>query len=572
MRTSQLFYKTSKNTNKEATVLSYELLEKAGYIFKIAKGIYTYTPLLCRVASKMMHIVREELNAIGGQELVLPILHPAEFWQQTGRWEAFRSEGLLYTLVDREDKEFCLAPTHEEIISLFVSQWLSGRKQLPIHLYQITTKFRDEIRPRFGLMRAKEFLMEDSYTFSDSPEQMEEQYALIRQAYQNIFNRLELKYIIVEADGGKIGKGKSEEFHVLCSLGEDTLCVSGNYGANIETAVAHPPQYTYDTTLLPMEEIETPNIRTIEQLTDFFSLPAYKIMKTLVFKCLHQGKESFVAVGIRGDRQVNLTKVRAIFDADECFLASDEEIQQHLGTEKGFVGPLHCPIPFYGDETTRKMTNFICAGNVKDKHYKNVNWLRDIPLPQYADFLLTEAGDGCPENQNAPYEIFSGVEVAHIFNLGTRYTECFDVGFQDEYGKKQICWMGSYGIGIGRTLAACIEQLADDRGIIWPRAIAPFDISVLYNGGDLPAKQEAEKLYEQLLHSGYSPLLDDRNERLGFKLKDSDLIGIPYKLILGKTFHNSGILEIESRSHQKFSLEPRNFLNWCKAHLLNSSS
>ncbi|ANG66305.1 proline--tRNA ligase [Chlamydia gallinacea] len=566
MRTSQLFYKTSKNANKDAAVLSYELLEKAGYIVKTAKGIYIYTPLFCRVAQKMMHIVREELNAIGGQELVLPILHPAELWQRTGRWTAFCSEGLLYTLVDREDRELCLAPTHEEMISLFVSQWLSGKKQLPLHLYQIATKFRDEIRPRFGLMRAREFLMEDSYTFSDSPEQMEEQYALVRQAYQNIFDRLGLKYVIVEADGGKIGKGKSEEFHILCSLGEDTLCVSGDYGANIETAVACPPEYTYDTLELPKEEVITPNIRTIEQLTDFFSLPPHKILKTLVFKLSHQGTESFVAVGIRGDRQINPTKVRSFFNADECSLASDEEIQQHLGTEKGFIGPLNCPIPFYGDKTTQVMTNFICAGNVPDKHYKNINWSRDLPSPQYADFLLAEAGDGCPANNNAPYEIFSGVEVAHIFNLGTRYTECFDVGFQDNHGKKQICWMGTYGIGIGRTLAACIEQLADDHGIVWPSAIAPFDISILYNGGDLHAEKVAEQLYEQLIQSGYSPLLDDRNERLGFKLKDSDLIGIPYKLILGKTFHNSGVLELESRLKQKFSIEPKNFLNWCEAH------
>lgn len=567
MKTSQLFYKTSKNANKEASVLSYELLEKAGYIFKTAKGIYTYTPLFWRVALKMMDIIREELNAIGGQELVLPILHPAELWQKTGRWEAFRSEGLLYTVKDREDKEFCLAPTHEEIVSMFVSQWLSGRKQLPIHLYQIATKFRDEIRPRFGLMRAKEFLMEDSYTFSDSPEQMNEQYAKLRQAYQNIFDRLEIQYVIVEADGGKIGKGKSEEFHVLSSLGEDTLCVSGHYGANIEAAVAQPPQYTYDKDYLPIEEVDTPDVRTIENLQDFFSVPPYRIMKTLVVKLSYGEKEKFTAIGIRGDRQINLTKIGSKLNADACSLASDEEIQKHLGVEKGFIGPLNCPIDFYADETTQCMTNFICAGNVKDKHYKNVNWDRDIPRPEYADFLLAEAGDLCPTNNHAPYEIFKGVEVAHIFNLGTRYTEGFDVVFQDEQGKPQSCWMGTYGIGIGRTLAACIEQLADDRGIVWPKAIAPFDISILYNGGDTACEEAAEKIYKELQGYGYAPLLDDRNERLGFKLKDSDLIGIPYKLILGKTFLNSGMLEIESRSIEKFSVEPKDFVHWCKRHL-----
>ncbi|WP_375793555.1 proline--tRNA ligase [Chlamydia sp. 12-01] len=566
MKTSQLFYKTSKNANKEAAVLSYELLEKAGYIFKTAKGIYTYTPLFWRVALKMMDIIREELNTIGGQELVLPILHPAELWQKTGRWEAFRSEGLLYTLTDREGKELCLAPTHEEVVSMFVSQWLSGRKQLPIHLYQIATKFRDEIRPRFGLMRAREFLMEDSYTFSDSPEQMNEQYAKLRQAYQNIFDRLEIKYVIVEADGGKIGKGKSEEFHVLCSLGEDTICVSGAYGANIEAAVSQPQQYAYDKEHLPIEEVVTPDVRTIENLQDFFSLPSHRIIKTLVVKLSYGEKNKFAAIGIRGDRQINLTKIRSKLNADECILASDEEIQKNLGTEKGFIGPLNCPIEFYADETTRCMTNFVCAGNTKDKHYKNVNWDRDISRPEYADFLLAEAGDLCPANGNAPYEIFEGVEVAHIFNLGVRYTECFEVGFQNEQGEQQTCWMGTYGIGIGRTLAACIEQLADDRGIVWPKAIAPFDITILYNGGDSVSQEAAEKIYGDLQNRGYAPLLDDRNERLGFKLKDSDLIGIPYKLILGKTFQSSGILEIESRSREKFSIEPKDFFNWCENH------
>ncbi len=569
MKASQLFYKTSKNANKDAAVLSYELLEKAGYVLKIAKGIYTYTPLFSRVLLKMSEIIREELNAIGGQEVVLPILHPEELWQQTGRWQAFKSENLLYTVTDREKKEFCLAPTHEEVISFFVAQWLSNRKQLPVHLYQIGTKFRDEIRPRFGLMRAKEFLMEDSYTFSSSAEQMDDQYDKLRHAYCKIFNRLGLKYVIVEADGGKIGKGKSEEFHVLCSLGEDTICVSGNYGANIETAAAIPSAFSYSQELLPKQEVSTPNIRSIEELENFFSLPPQQIVKTLVVKLLYGEEEKFVAICIRGDRQLNTTKVCAKLQADDCLFATDEEILQHVGTEKGFLGPLNSPIPVYADETTRPMTNFLCAGNIKDVHFQNVNWERDIPTPEFHDFLLAEAGDICPKTQ-APYEIFQGVEVAHIFNLGTRYTESFSVTFQEEQGKEQVAWMGTYGIGVGRTLAACIEQQADERGIVWPAAVAPFQISILYNGGDSSSAEIANSIYQSLNQLRYEPLLDDRDERLGFKLKDSDLIGLPYKLIIGKSFHSSQLLEIESRSGEKFSVAPEELSAWCQQHLTQS--
>lgn len=567
MRTSLLFYRTSKNANKEASVLSYELLQKAGYLFKTSKGIYSYTPLFQRVILKMTEIIREELNAIGGQEVCLPLLQPAELWEKTGRWKAFLSEKLLYVLKDRENKAMCLAPTHEEVVSEFVAQWLTGREQLPIHLYQIGTKFRDEIRPRFGLMRAKEFLMEDSYTFSDSPEQMEEQYAKLRLAYQRIFDRLNLKYVIVAADGGKIGKGKSEEFHVLCSLGEDTICVSGSYGANVEAAQAIPPSYVYDSNLLPVEEVATPNIRTVEDLEVFFNTPKHKILKTLVVKTRQKDSEKFFAICIRGDRQINLTKVASFLQVDDCELASEEEILKHLHVEKGFIGPLYCPIPCYADETTRPMTNFICANNQKDVHCKHVNWGRDIPLPAFGDFLLAEAGDLCPQNGGAPYEIFQGVEVAHIFNLGTRYTESFSVGFQDKNGDKQLCWMGTYGIGVGRTLAACIEQLADNKGLVWPLAVAPFSITILYNGGDTEGEATALQLYQSLNTEGFEPLLNDRNERLGFKLKDSDLLGIPYKLIIGKSFQSTGLLEIESRSGEKCNVSPENLLDWCSKNL-----
>lgn len=568
MKASQFFYKTSKNTNKAAATLSHELLEKAGYIVKTSKGVYTYTPIFWRVVLKMTEIIREELNAAGGQELLLPFLHPAELWQQTGRWQAFLSEQLLYTLKDRDDKEMCLAPTHEEVVTALAAQWISGRKQLPLHLYQMATKFRDEIRPRFGLMRAREFLMEDSYTFSDSPEQMDEQYEVLRAAYQKIFDRLELKYVIVSADGGKIGKGKSEEFHVLCPIGEDAICVSGAYGANVEAAIGIPPEVSYNSDLLPMEKVDTPNVKTIEELETFFSLPQHQILKTLVVKLSLGSETKLVAIGTRGDRQINMTKVGSYFKADECDFASEEEILQAMGVEKGFLGPLNCPIEFFADEITRPMTNFVCAGNCKDIHFRHVNWERDLPRPTYADFLLVEAGDLCPQNNLLPYELHRGVEVAHIFNLGTKYTECFSVEFQDEHEQKQTCWMGTYGIGIGRTLAACVEQGADSRGIVWPKAVAPFQIAIMYNGGDADSASQALAIYQDLQHAGYEPLLDDRNERLGFKLKDSDLIGIPYKFILGSMFRSSGMFEIESRQGDKYTVNPEEFPEWCARHLV----
>ncbi|WP_213358374.1 proline--tRNA ligase [Chlamydiifrater phoenicopteri] len=554
MRSSLLFYKTSKNANKDSQVISNELLEKADYIRKISKGIFSYGPLMQRVVKKFCQIIREELDKVGGQEVCLPILQPAEFWEKTERWQAFSSEGLLYTLKDREQRDFCIAPTHEEIISSLVSEKITSKKQLPIHLYQIAPKFRDEIRPRFGLMRSKELLMEDSYTFSASPEQMEEQYQLLRHAYCNIFDRLNLRYVIVEADGGKIGKGKSEEFQVLCSLGEDTVCVSEQYAANIETARALPQPFAYDKALLPLEQHQTPNIGSIEALQKFFNVAPQKILKTLVFKLLYSEGSRMVAIGIRGDRQVNTAKVCSKFLANEVVPATEEELSS-LGTTKGFIGPLNCPIEFFADFSTEPMTNFICAGNEKDIHYLNANWERDFPKPSFADFLLAEEGDICPQNPATPYKMMKGIEVAHIFNLGTRYTEAFNVSFQDEQNTSSLCWMGTYGIGVGRTLASCVEQLSDDKGIVWPNCLAPFCATIIPAGKTQEILEGAETVYAILKNAGYDPLLDDREERFGYKLNDSDFVGIPYKIIIGKSFLSHNLIELESRKGEKLSIK-----------------
>lgn len=573
MRTSHLFFKTFKNPNsKKQVAASSELLEQAGYLLKIGKGIFTYTPLMTRVIAKFCSIIREELDAVGGQELLMPLLQPSEYWKTTGRWEEFLSEKLLYTLKDREDRSFCLAPTHEEIVCSLVSQQLENYKALPLHLYQIGTKFRDEIRPRFGLMRTKELLMEDSYTFSDSEEQMQEQYLKLRGAYSRIFKRLELDFVIVDADGGKIGKGKSEEFQVLCDLGEDTVCVSGDYGSNIETAKTVLPQFQYEKSNYPVTEIKTQNVKTIKALAEFLNIPEPLILKTIVYKLTNQKEELFIAIGIRGDRQLNPTKIATVFEATDVSPASEEEIIKLLGVGPGFIGPLNCPIDFVADLSVQAMTGFVCAGNEEHVHYTNVHWERDIPLPKFYDFLLVEENDVCPSNPGIPYSIKKGIEVAHIFNLGTRYTQSFNVSFQDGKGESKICWMGTYGIGIGRTLAACVEQKHDDLGIVWPISVAPFTLLITAARPDPILCEEAEKIYSLLIKKGFDVLFDDREERLGFKLKDGDLIGIPYKLIIGKDFINHGLLEIESRKGEKFAVLPEKLLDWCYDHLQDRRS
>lgn len=568
MRTSKLFFRTFKEHPHEADVISHQLLERGGYLKKLGKGLYTYTPLMWRVLKKLMEIIREELDRAGAQEVSMPLLHPAEIWKETGRWEDFTSANLLYTLQDREEHPYCLAPTHEEVVVSLVANWLTSYKQLPVNLYQIGSKFRDEIRPRFGLIRCKEFIMKDGYSFSIDPEGMEKQYTLMREAYSKIFNRLGLEYVIVEAHGGKIGKGKSEEFQVKAEIGEDVVMVCEGYAANVETTVSIPSSFTYETTPQKMEELATPNLFTIEDLTSKTKKRPQEILKTVIYKLVFPKKEEFVAIGVRGDRQVNDVKVSTRFGALEIFLATEEEVKKATGCRTGFAGPLNCRIPFHADLTCKSMTNFVSAGNKEDLHYLNVNWGRDVPMPSFDDFLLAEAGDGCPHVPGGTYRIQKGIEVGHIFNLGTRYTEKLGALFQDEKGETAPIWMGTYGIGVGRTAAACIEQKHDERGIIWPLAIAPFKILISASSTQDPSLvQAAESIYRELEDYGFEPLLDDRDERLGFKLKDSDLIGIPYKLIIGKAWIQEQKMEIESREGVKEMVARAQLIKWAEHHL-----
>lgn len=565
MRLSRLFFHTAKEAPHEADITSHKLLERGGYIRRLGKGLYCYTPLMQRVLSKLTKIMREELEAAGCQEVLLPLLHPKELWEQSERWEDFKSAGLLYTLQDREDHEYCLAPTHEEVIVHLVTNWISSHKQLPINLFQIGAKFRDEIRPRFGLMRAKEFIMKDGYSFSSTPEEMDKQYERMREAYSKIFQRLELDFVIVEAHGGKIGKGKSEEFQVKAEVGEDLVMVAGDYAANIEQAVAIPPAFTYASEEKPLTSLATPQQKTVEELVKFTQIPKEQILKTVIYKLVFADNEKLIAIGIRGDRQVNETKVLSHFGAFEILPASDEEILKQTKCPSGFAGPKDLPITFLADLTAKPMRNFLTGANKKDTHYLNANWGRDCPLPEFGDFLLAEEGDLCPQAPGARYKKQRGIEVGHIFNLGTKYTEKLGALFQDEEGKTTPLWMGTYGIGVGRTAQAAIEQKHDEKGILWPLSIAPYKFFVTaVNTSDPLLTQAAEEIYEELQELDLEPLYDDRNERIGLKLKDSDLLGLPFKVILGRAFKEEGKIELESRSGEKKILSKEEFFQFAK--------
>lgn len=563
MRASALFFRTSKECSSQAEVVSHRLLEQGGFLRRVAKGSYIYTPLMWRVLKKIMNIIREELDQAGCQELSLPSLHPAHLWEQSGRWEAYCAEKLLYTLRDREDHLLCLAPTHEEVIVSLISDWVHSYRELPLNLYQIGMKFRDEIRPRFGLMRAKEFLMKDGYSFSRNEQQMEQQYAIMRTTYAHIFDRLGLDYVIVEAHGGKIGSGQSEEFQVKAEIGEDEILLCGAHAINVEKAMVIVPHYPYDQEPKERTWVETPSIPA-EQIASQLNIPPQTLLNVVIYRLVFTQEERLIAIGIRADREINAIKIASHFDAVEAFPATEEELQKRgLPPE---ISPFDSPIPFYADLSTQPMCNFACRAARGEGCCIHVNWDRDLPRPHYADFLTAKAGDFSPLHPDQPYTSHRGIEVGHIFNVGTKYTSRLNALFQDEEGATHPIWMGTYGIGVGRCAAACVEQHHDERGIIWPQAIAPFSITIIPSLlKDSISMGEAERLYQLL--APHNPLLDDREERLGFKLRESDLIGIPYKLIVGKTLFESGKYEIESRRGEKEFVSPDAILAWADKHL-----
>jgi prolyl-tRNA synthetase len=546
MRWSQYPVNTTKETPADADVVSQQLMLRAGLIRKLAAGLYTWMPLGLRAMRKVENIVREEMNRAGALEVLMPAAIPAELWVESGRWDKFGPELLRFK--DRHDRDFCVGPTHEEVITDIARNDLKSYRQLPVNFYQVQMKFRDERRPRFGVMRAREFLMKDAYSFDLSPEAMQKSYDAMHKAYTAIFTRLQLKFRSVVADTGAIGGSASEEFHVLAESGEDAIAFSDgdSYAANLEMAVALPPAAPRAAPAAPMTEVATPNARTIEEVTRQLKLPASRLVKTL----LVEGSEGgVVALLVRGDHELNAVKAQKLAGvANPLRMASHQAIAAGTGAEAGFLGPVGFKGKVYADHSVVAMADFVCGANKKDAHFTGVNWGRDLEVPTPADLRNVVEGDPSPTGKGF-LKIARGIEVGHIFALGQKYSEAMGASVLDETGKQATMYMGCYGIGVTRVVAAAIEQNHDSRGIIWPDAIAPFQVVVVpINAPKSPRVREtAERLYNELIAAGIDALLDDRDERPGVKFADSELIGIPHRVVVGDRGLEKGLLEYRHR-------------------------
>ena len=545
MRYSKLFLPTLKESPAEAEVVSHKLMIRAGMIRKVASGLYTYLPLGLRAIRKVEQIIREEMNRAGAQELLMPMVQPAELWQESGRWKLYGPE--LLRLKDRHDRSFCLGPTHEEVICDTVRREVRSYRDLPLNLYQIQTKFRDEIRPRFGLMRGREFIMKDAYSFDVDEEGLDRTYRAMYEAYCRIFQRCGLEFRAVEADTGSIGGHASHEFMVLADTGEDTIasCTSCSYAANVELApvvTEYEPDHGPEE---PMQEVATPGKRTVEEVTGFLQVALQRLVKTLVFEA--DGRP--VAALVRGDHEINEVKLKNLLGAEELMMAGEEVVKRVTGAPVGFAGPvgLKEEVEVVADRALEGVRNFVCGANRQDAHLVGVNFGRDCPVPRFADIRVITESDPCPKC-GAPVELRRGIEVGHIFKLGTKYSEPLGVTFLDENGKERPAIMGCYGIGVGRTVAAAIEQNHDDKGICFPPPIAPFDVIItVVNAKDGELMKAAEEMAEELEASGLEVLLDDRDERAGVKFKDAELIGIPVRVTIGKKLKVSGKVEVVRR-------------------------
>jgi len=548
MRTSQYLLATVKETPADAVVISHQLMLRAGMVRKLASGLYNWLPTGLRVLRKVEQIVREEMDLAGAQEVLMPVVQPMELWEESGRAPAYGPE--LLRITDRHNNPFCLGPTHEEVITDLVRNELHSYKQLPANFYQIQTKFRDEIRPRFGIMRSREFIMKDAYSFHADMESLAATYQVMHQAYCAIFDRLGLDYRPVEADTGAIGGAASHEFHVLADSGEDDIAFSdsSDYAANVELAEALAPATERPAPGAAMEKVDTPNAKTIEELVAQFDLPMDKTVKTLVVKGAEEGQ--LVALLVRGDHELNDIKAEKLDAvAAPMEFASEEEIRQAIGAGPGSLGPVGLPIPIVIDRSVAVMSDFGAGANEDGKHYFNINWERDVALPQVADLRNVVEGDPSPDGKGT-LTIKRGIEVGHIFQLGTKYSEALGAKVLDENGKSVVMPMGCYGIGVTRVVAAAIEQNHDDRGIIWPAAIAPFQVALVpVNIKKSPRERElAEKLYAELTGAGIEVLFDDREkERLGVKLADSELLGIPHRVVIAERGMDNGVLEYKGR-------------------------
>jgi prolyl-tRNA synthetase len=544
MRFSRLFAPTKKESPADAEIPSHKLLVRAGFIRKVASGLYDILPLGTRVILKIEKIVREEMNRAGAQEVILPIMHPSELWIESGRWNVYGKEMIKFK--DRHERDYALGPTAEEVITDLVRKEVKSYKELPINLYQIGRKFRDEIRPRFGLMRAREFIMKDAYSFHASDEDAEREYWNMYETYCRIFSRMGLEFKAVLADTGEIGGSFSHEFMVLAKTGESKLvyCPKCGYAASTEKASqrrVEPPEGREEL-FEPVKEVYTPGVKRIEEVSNFLGVEPKKILKLLVY--MVDGEP--VAVAVRGDKEVEEAKLRQAFRGKEVRLATDEEIERFTSQPKGFLSPLNLPIPVYCDYSVIPMVNFVAGAGRKDYHLTGVNWGRDFKVEEFIDVAEVKGGEPCPEC-GEPLEEMRGIEVGHIFKLGTKYSEAMGALFVDEEGRERPMVMGCYGIGITRVMAAAVEQNHDENGIIWPFELAPFEVIVIpTNVKKDEIRELSEEIYETLKREGFDVLLDDRNARPGFKFKDADLIGIPLQVIVGKRA-GEGVVELKLR-------------------------
>jgi prolyl-tRNA synthetase len=554
MRYSKYLLPTLKEIPSEAEVPSHQLMLRAGMIRKLTSGIYSYLPFGLRSIRKVEAIIREEMNRAGAIEVLLPIVLPAELWQETHRWEEYGKELLRFK--DRHNRDYCMGPTQEEVITDIARREIRSYRQMPINLFQIQTKFRDEIRPRFGVMRAREFIMKDGYSFDVDENNADESYQKMYDAYSRVFARCGLKFKVVEAESGLIGGHFSHEFMVLAETGEEIIisCTHCSYAANIEKAEFKRSDRTSrseDPTLFkPLQKVQTPNQRTVEEVTQFLSVSPKELVKTLIFET----DKGPIAALVRGDHEINEKKLKAILGTENLQLASEETVEEITHAPKGFAGPLGLSIPVLADLDIQIMVNFVTGGNQKDAHLLHVNIGRDFHISQYVDLRKFTQGDRCPLC-GGETRWDKGIEVGHIFKLGTKYSKAMGAAYLDEQGKERIIVMGTYGIGVGRTVAAAIEQYYDKDGIIFPMPIAPFQVLILPVNMKVDLLREtAEELYQTLLNQGIEVLFDDREETPGVKFKDADLIGIPLRVTLGEKNLKKSLVEINRRRTGEVSL------------------
>ncbi len=546
MRLTDFPLRTFKEVPAEAEVISHQLMLRAGLIRRLASGLYSWLPLGLRVLHKVEAIIREEMDRAGALELLMPVVQPAELWRESGRWEEYGPE--LLRLNDRHKREFCLGPTHEEVITDIARNELKSYRQLPVNYYQIQTKFRDEIRPRFGVMRAREFTMKDAYSFHLDEESLLEGYEKMRVAYDRIFTRLQLKFRIVQADPGAIGGSRSEEFHVLAESGEDAIayCEADDYAANLETVAIPASGDLPEKAKADLELVQTPAVRTIEELSKFLSVEPANCIKTLVV----QGADApAVALLLCGHHELNRLKAEALPGvAQPLRMLQATEVQDATGCEPGYLGPKDLEIPIVADQAAASLSDFVCGANRAEHHFRGVNWGRDLPVPTIADLRNAVAGDPSPAG-GGPLAIARGIEVGHIFQLGSRYSDAMEATVLNKEGKACAMQMGCYGIGVTRVVAAAIEQNNDDHGIVWPEAIAPFDVVLIPINMDKSyrVKEAAESLYRELRDAGFDALLDDRPQRPGVKFADADLLGLPHRLVITEKAWDEGQIEYKAR-------------------------